>query len=778
MATTITNQTFPGVYAQVIDQSFLPAQTSTFLPGLIGVASKGPFNTPTPIASLSQFVTVFGNPITTTYTTASPAEGVAEGQLVPAGYGFFLADAVGILANLTDGITVVRVGNMYQNMPTPYANGVNSSTTVVTSGTNALYVNWMLAQGSQVYIAVSNLNAGNNSSVDLMVVNSQVGADGNGTLTLSANTPLVDTYQGATIVYSNQPDAAWSAESIVYGYGYDDMTSSIGAVYGDNNTIGVKGGYSFYIQTGSNALDTTSLYAITDGQAMPDEQPTYEFRVQSVAGNIVYMVSSDNTQIGYQAVPLQDNYTQGKLWKATSKNPFLMVAAASAGVWANGANSSQGVYVAVGPGTAQGTKKIEVYWNSALVETFDNLSANPTDPNFYTTAINGVSQYITIASVNTNYSLTSPLPLGTAGTHAASTVNPWNVAFYGTAASSQWAVNPPMPFGAINAGWLYQTVSTVLDTGCQFVNGYNGENAQPSDFVGVYNPDDTGTGLKCFENTDTVNVNMLSAPMDNIDVSVMQEMTRIAQEINAMAVADVPAGLNIWQAIDWHNGKGPWTGQGRINNCYLAVFWNWFTLTSPFDGLEKMVPPTLGALRCFAATFANTKPWRAAAGFTNGQIPEALSVEYTTISNDAKQAMFANGNAINPIWNTRGQFLVWGDRTMQVAQSKLQSIHTVNLVNWIVSGMSDIGIQFTFDPNDQDLLNQLTLAFTAFLDQIQNEQGLEQYALVCDSSNNTAATRNNREVIVNLQIIPTDVMERLLLYITVNSSGATLTGVA
>ena len=537
---TITAKTFPGVYAQIIDRSFLPAQTSRFKPGLIGVASKGPFNTPVPIASLQEFVRNFGNPITTTYSTATDpgSVGVAAGEITPVGFGYFLADAVGILADLTDSITVVRVGNQYTAMPSPYATGSAGEYQIYTHGTNADFVGWMKAQGAQVYVTVS--DPPRHSSVNLPVTSAVTGGDLIGTISVS--TALSDTYNGANITYSNYPNAAWNSESIIYGYGYDDITANVGKVYGDGDTIGVKGAFAFNIQYGSETLDTTSLYAITDAGSQAN--PTYEFRINAVAGNTIYMVPTDNTQVGYQAVPLGDSYSDGKLWKATAKAPFLVVSAVTAGVWANGATASQGLFVQVKPGSTSGTKKLEVYWNSGLVETFDNLSASPTSPNFYTTRINGLSSYIKIDSVNAIYGTSASLTLAQAGTHAANTVNPWDSAYYGSTATLPY---PAMPFGAVNAGWLYQSVTSILDTGCQFVNGLNGENAQAADFVGAVLGDDTVTGLKCFEDTDNVDVNMLAAPMDDIPVSVMQELRRVAKKINAMSLADVPAGLNIWE---------------------------------------------------------------------------------------------------------------------------------------------------------------------------------------------------------------------------------------
>jgi hypothetical protein len=62
--------------------------------------------------------------------------------------------------------------------------------------------------------------------------------------------------------------------------------------------------------------------------------------------------------------------------------------------------------------------------------------------------------------------------------------------------------------------------------------------------------------LKCFEDTENVDVNIIAAPMNEVSRSVMQELNRVARKINAMSIADVPAGLNARLAVDWHRGRG------------------------------------------------------------------------------------------------------------------------------------------------------------------------------------------------------------------------------
>lgn len=741
MATNI--KSFPGVYTQVIDQSFTQPATSRFKPGLIGVASKGPFNVPTPVRSLKDFVRLFGSPLTTTYNVdGNPDDG-----------GFFLADAVGMLADLTDGIVVVRVGSQYAEQPVSNGAGTAGAFSFLTSTQQSQQLNPQ--PGVPVYVRLQ--EPGKASTVNAQVVSASSGT----VSLLTTGDALAATYTNATISFSNHSGAANAAEGVLYAYTYGQTSSGTLdyqlSTYG--TVVGTKNQFSFTVQQNASLIQPGEVYKIRQpSQSDPtaDERTaTHEVRVKSVVGDTVYLETADLTRFGYQTLPLQDSYTTGRLYKATGRVPFLYLEAATSGEWANGASASQGLYVQVRPGSADGTKKLEVYENGALVETIDNLSDDPNSADWYETRINDISQYVTIRYV---YSAGSGQTY-----HAASTAAPWDSVYAVQAVSSQ---PKSMPVGSINAG---------ESTGGQFTLGYNGASTEDADFIGTVNADDDSTtGIKAFEDTDNVDVNVLCAPMDDISIGIMQELNRVARKVNAIALADVPAGLNARNAVDWHNGAGVYSGRGRIDSANIAVYWNWFNITDPFTGLTKLVPPTLGALRCMAHTFDRDKPWYAAAGETRGVIPEALSVEFDKVSMDVKHAMYGNGNSVNPILKIRGRHMLYGERTLQRAESKLTAVHSVVLVNYVVNGLSQIGRRFVYDPNDNELLVHIRLAFSEFLDKVRNERGIEEYELVVDDRNNTADTRNRREVIVDLSIIPTDVAERIYINATVRESGAAL----
>ena len=723
----INVKNFPGVYTQIIDQSFLPTTTSRFQPGLIGVASKGPFDTPTKIATVQDFINIFGQPIS----------------------GYFLGTALGVIAPFSNGATVVRVGAQYKALP----GNVNYPATGAV-GNNYFFslgaplVDPSLSPTGAVYVEIT-------QTAKQSTINAQVGSVNGSYGTLTGAT-LSDTYDNGVLKFSYYQNAASKAESILQGY--ITQTVSLGTV------SGTKGDFFFNVTATPTNLNAGDLLILTQTNLAPTQE-VYVTQVNPIVNGsaIIQIQPTNDTQRGYQALSLQANYTGAIVSRVVAKTPAALVYALTAGTWANTASTSPtGLQVQVGPGTNPGTKKISVFWNSALVEVFDNLGffTTPTGASDFATQINTTtpSNYITIQTLGT------VVP--------ANTVNPWNL-----------SVSAPIVGAPTNNGAPAASGS--------FTGGFNGEQAQASDFVGAYDPlNDVMSGIKAFEDTDNVFITVLCAPgvtsTDGSSLAVHTQLRDTAQVANAVALIDIPADnptlfpvtniasvpLNIWNAIDWTNGAGQFIARGKFDTRYLACFFNWFTMQDPITQATILAPPTIGALRTMAFTWLNDQPWYAAAGPNRGIINEATAVSFPKISNSAKEAATAPGNVVNLIVQTQGDIMVFGERTMQRAASKLTAIHNLVLVEYVVQGLAAIGRQRVFDPNDLTLLQQLNLAMTQFLDSVKNLRGIEAYQLVCDSSNNNATTRNLREVIVDLFIVPTDAVEKIYINATVLESGA------
>jgi hypothetical protein len=730
----INVRNFPGVYTQIIDQSFLPTTTSRFQPGLIGVASKGPFDTPTRIATVQDFINTFGQPITGPY---------------------FLGTALGVIAPFSNGATIVRVGAQYKSLPgnTNYpATGASGNNYFISQG--AAIVNPSLSPTGEVYVEISQTGKRTTINKQLLSVSGSFG-------TLIPGDTLADTYSNGVLKFSYYENAASKAESSLDGYVY--QTVSLGTV------SGTKGDFFMNVTATPTNLSQGDLLILTQTNKAPTHE-VYVSTVNPLVGGtaVIQLQQTNDSERGYQALPLQDNYTTATVSRIVAKTPAALIYALTAGTWANTTSGDEtGLQVQVGPGTNPGTKKISVFWNSALVEVFDNLGffTTPTGAANFDTQINVTtpSNYITIQTLGT------VVP--------ANTVNPWNT----TASNS--IVGAP-------------TNDALPGSEGAFADGFNGEKAQASDFIGAYDPtNDTQTGIKAFEDTDNVFVNVLCAPgvtsTDATTVGIHTQLRDTAQVTNAVALIDIPQDnpqtfpltaiasvpLNIWNAIDWSNGAGQFIARGKFDTRYLACFFNWLSMADPITQENIVAPPTVGVLRQMAFTWLNDQPWYAAAGPNRGVITVANDVAFPKISTNAKEAATAPGNVVNIIVKTQNDIMVYGERTMQRAASKLTAIHNLVLVEYVVQGLAAIGRTKVFDPNDLTLLQQLNLAMTQFLDSVKNLRGIEAYQLVCDSSNNNATTRNLREVIVDLFIVPTDAVEKIYINATVLESGAIVNAV-
>jgi hypothetical protein len=454
---------------------------------------------------------------------------------------------------------------------------------------------------------------------------------------------------------------------------------------------------------------------------------------------------------GYQAQALQATYTAAKIYAVKfsyvggaltyTQSRVFHLFANSAGTWANStAATGAGLFVRVGPGSAPGTRKLLISYNTQLVETLDNLVVNDsTSPQYLPTFVNTNSYYITVgySGLGTD-SLVSPAVL------PANTLDGWNITTLG---------------GAVNVSG--------------FVGGDNGANTESLDYVGELDPvSDNYTGIRSFLHLQDVTLNVLAVP-GVIDNDVQQNLVLVAKAINSYAVLDVDQNTVPRQYADWRNATGPYSYRVKIDDWHGGLLANWFNEVDPFTADTRLVPPTVGKLRALARTWNNGQIWDAAAGEIRGYIDNATGLQYRNINIGSKTTAYQSN--VNLILSNQGRIQVYGDRTLQVADSKLSMEHVAFLTNYIVQGFGQIARRHIFDPNDPVLLSQLFTEGTQFLDGIANNRGFDgPYKLVIDSSNNTAATRNQRQVNMSLGIIPVGVAEVFNLALTVNASGAQL----
>ena len=804
MATSPT--TFPGFYASVIDKSFAPVTLSRFRGGLTGIANRGPFNTPTLVNSLTEFSNIFGDSSITN----------------DLGWAGQLAVTAASVADYSGSSLIVRIGHKYeQGGVVNAASGAPSGSTVIAL-TNANH----FSAGEYVRIIDASGLIETTSDAEISTV-------GGSTITLSS--PLAYGYaNGSTVYRSTQSEAATSAEAFLSSFTFvtnkvgSDVLATVSGTKGDfefecnvdlgkkkvdsissttgtvtvttnashgyitndqvriENVTGVtsssnnfNGTYTItktsattftyvalasFTDTGAAttgimtaaALSTGDLIKITTGAYnTTTANDTSEVLVKSIVTNnttggcTITLYPSAVTSIGYQPLTLQASYTTAKIFKVKRANGLdnggafvtsrmLHLFASSEGTWANSDTATNSnLVVSVGPGSATGSKKIMVYYNTELVETLDNLTVTDSTASTYLpTYVNARSSYIRVG-----YDGIADDLLVTVA--PANTLDGWNIANLG---------------GKVNVG--------------NFSGGANGANTENSDWVGDLDPvTDLYTGFQSFRNVNDYQINVLAIP-GAVDSDIQQNLIQVARVINAVAILDIADTVVPRQYADWRNATGYYTNRTKIDDWHGALFANWVDIIDPYTTDTRRVPPSVEVIRCMARTFNNDKPWYAAAGEIRGFCDNAQGLQFRTVNQASKTQSYDSN--VNLIVSNNGRIQVYGNRTLQVADSKLMELHVAILTNYIVANIGIICRQFIFDPNDSVLLAQINQSITQFMDGVQNERGVTQYQLTVDGSNNNDQTRALREVIIDLGIVPTSTAERIFLNLTVNRSGAQL----
>lgn len=281
--------------------------------------------------------------------------------------------------------------------------------------------------------------------------------------------------------------------------------------------------------------------------------------------------------------------------------------------------------------------------------------------------------------------------------------------------------------------------------------------------------------------------NLLSAPgyVELIDelVGLNFDQKEISFIVGDTPIRLKPSGtdINNW-ATNKAGSAGPTEdGLPSVNNAYVGIYYPW-GLTSNTDGSDVMLPPSGIALRTIAYNDQIAYPWFAPAGFNRGIVTNASSVGYLTNENEFKAVFLNQGqrdvlylNRINPIaYIPNRGLVVYGQKTLYGQDSALDRINVARLVNYLKYHCDLLAKPFLFEPNDEQTRKNVQGTFNSFFSTLYGLRALEDYAVICDTSNNTPDRRNRNELWIDIFIIPTKAIEFIYIPVRIRRSGASL----
>jgi len=279
----------------------------------------------------------------------------------------------------------------------------------------------------------------------------------------------------------------------------------------------------------------------------------------------------------------------------------------------------------------------------------------------------------------------------------------------------------------------------------------------------------------------TLSFSLIAAPgyAEMFDEMVTLNASR---DETAFIIVDAPMRKNATEAVTWIGGTGgSANGEDALvgSNTYAAAYYPSVLTTDPVSGLNVVAPPSHSVLFTMAYSDNVSFPWFAPAGLTRGVVQNATNVGYLNsedeftplaVTQGHRDAMYAA--KLNPIARFPSDgIVVFGQKTLHSGTSSLDRVNVARLTAYLRERFAVIGRPYLFEPNDASTRLNAAATFDGFMSGILLQRGVYDYAVQCDTTNNTQARIDANELWIDIALEPTKSAEFIYIPIRLVNTG-------
>jgi hypothetical protein len=283
---------------------------------------------------------------------------------------------------------------------------------------------------------------------------------------------------------------------------------------------------------------------------------------------------------------------------------------------------------------------------------------------------------------------------------------------------------------------------------------------------------------------ETLSFNLITTPGYPECADEMSTLSTDRKE-TAFCVIDSPMRLanNATNISTWIDGtaavENGEDGLVSPKNDKMGVYYPGVALTTNVDGYTVAQPMSHTIMRTLAYNDNVSYPWFAPAGIARGSVQNATNVGYIDSESEFKAVALTQGlrdtlyaKKVNPVANFPGEgVIVWGQKTLYAADSALDRINVSRLMIYLRERLDKIVRPFIFEPNDTLTRANIKDMIERFLGDIQAKRGLYDFAVVCDTSNNTSARIDRNELWIDIGVEPTKAAEFIYIPVRILNTG-------
>jgi hypothetical protein len=208
-----------------------------------------------------------------------------------------------------------------------------------------------------------------------------------------------------------------------------------------------------------------------------------------------------------------------------------------------------------------------------------------------------------------------------------------------------------------------------------------------------------------------------------------------------------------------------------IDNNYGATYFPDVFIEDPVNNRVVKVPASVAAIGTLSFNDKVSFPWYAPAGFNRGGMDFVTNVESRLTSGDRDTLYDARINPI-AVFPNNG-FVIFGQKTLQFAKSALDRVNVRRLMLEIKRQVSSAADRFLFEPNNSATRARFVSQVTPLLALIQLQAGIEQFKVICDSTNNSAQDAEQNKMNGRIVVVPTRAVEFISIDFIITNSGVT-----
>ena len=768
MAETLVS---PGVLARENDQSFITQQPVQAGAAIVGPTVKGPVEQPTIVTSYSDYQNRFGttfesgsneysfftsitaanyfnnggntllvtrvvnSPSTWNYASASIQSSEAEG-------GALEIAADNLLSSITTNPTNAGAATYTSVATTTSGNGSGAVATVVVTGTTAPTIT-----GITVTSAGADYAIGDTVTIAAGALGTGQLITGDNVLAITAGTYDLGVVTGPfTVAQSSTSGAGTGASFEITGDGVNTISaitvSSIGTGHADTDVISITA--ADLLAAGFTGATGTVEITLTSAEVQDSDAAVITLDADNIDNATAFELETlDKGVIGNNVGTV---LAQNAMESGSSDNVRWEIATS---------NTSSGTFSLL---IRRGN---DTQNNKVVLESWNNLSLDPTQDNFITKVI-GDEKYNYQSSGNyLQVSGSYPNASRYVRVKSVNQLTPNYLDNAGNAKSQFTGFIPTVGSGSYNGSFAGGVGNVVPSS--RTMNLYQNINA--TDSQGLVGSDYTSM-LNLLSNQDNYQFNALFLPgLTNADHTsqITTAINNTQQRGDNILIID-PDGYatSITETVNQASSR---------NTSYAAMYWPWLQVIDPDLGDRVWVPASTMIAGVYAYNDSVSEPWFAPAGINRGGLTNVVRAERQLPAADRDTLYESN---VNPIATFPGTgVVVYGQKTLQRQASALDRVNVRRLLIALKSYIGQVAQTLVFEQNTAATRNNFLAAVNPYLESVQQRQGLYAFKVVMDDSNNTPDVIDRNQLVGAIYLQPTRTAEFIYLDFNVLPTGAT-----